>query len=193
MKSFIKNTLIGGVLLLVPLSIVLFILYKVFNIFYQLAIQLHDYIPIESIKGVILINLIAVLLILLLCFSFGLIARINKVKIFKDFLEERVLMQIPGYIFFKTYTKGLDETIEKSSELDPVLVEFDDNYQLGFLIEEVKNGLSTVYLPGAPNPWSGSVIYVDNERIRQLDISARKAINHLQQTGKGIDIGINSK
>lgn len=184
MKSYLRKTLIGGLLFLIPLSILSYILFQVFKVFSNFAELVDQYIPIERIAGHIAIDLLAIILILLVCFLFGLLAKIPKMKFFQNYLETNLLIKIPGYLFFKAYTKGLEDVENKSSELDPILVRLDDNSQLGFLIEENKEGLSSVYIPGSPNPWSGSVIYVSYDRIQQLNITPRQAIQHLQQIGK---------
>jgi uncharacterized membrane protein len=70
---------------------------------------------------------------------------------------------------------------------------FDDSAQLGFLVEENEKGLSSVFMPGSPNPWSGNVVYVEINRIKKLSITTNEAIKHLQQAGKNSEFinGIN--
>ena len=187
MKDYLKKTLIGGLLFLVPLSIILFIFFKVFKVFYHIALFIDQFIHLKSIAGMVLVDILTIVLILLVCFLFGLLAMSKKAQFFQNVIEKQFLLKVPGYIFFKAMTKGLKKDEENAShELDPVLIRFDDNSQLGFLIEENKDGLSSIYMPGAPNPWSGSVIYVEQDRISQLNITARQAIQHLQQAGKGL-------
>ena len=40
----------------------------------------------------------------------------------------------------------------EAKNMQPVLVRFDDNSQLGFEIERLDNGQVVIYLPGAPDP-----------------------------------------
>jgi uncharacterized membrane protein len=184
MKTFIKKTIIGGVLFLIPISLVIILLLKVFGFMLKIADLIYKILPIENILGIGTANLIAILLILLICFLFGLIASNKNIDVFKNTLEKNILMKIPGYLFIKAYTKGLEDQNKGKNELNPILVIFDDNAQLGFLIEENEKGLSSVFMPGSPNPWSGNVIYVEWGRIKQLSITTNQAIKHLQQTGK---------
>ena len=184
MKDYIKKTIIGGLLFLVPLSVVGYIIYRLLAVFYKFALVVDKVIPIKTVAGIATANILAILILLLVCFLFGLIATSQKIKFFQNVVERNFLLKIPGYIFFKAYTKGMENQENSSHELDPVLVHFDDNSQLGFLIEEFPDGLSSIFLPGSPNPWSGNVIYVSFDRIQQLDISTRQAIQHLQRAGK---------
>jgi uncharacterized membrane protein len=42
-----------------------------------------------------------------------------------------------------------------------------------------------VYLPGAPNPWSGSVAYFNSERVKRLEMSVTQAVKNIQGIGRG--------
>ncbi len=187
MGEYFKKTIIGGVLFLIPLSVIAYILFRIFKVFRGIAEFIDQFIPIKTIAGAVAVDVLAILLIVLVCFFFGLLAKASAIQFFREVIEDKILIHIPGYVFFKVYTKGMEDASTNTNELDPVLVDFDDNTQLGFLIHEAKEGLSTIYLPGSPNPWSGSVVYVKNSRIRQVDISSRKAFQHLQQTGRNSD------
>lgn len=187
MKKFIKATILGGVLFLIPLSLVTILLLKIFGFMLQIAEVVDQFIPIHSVFGIATANILAILLIVLVCFLFGLLASNKRIDHFKKLIEKNVLMKIPGYLFIKAYTKGLEINKKEPYELAPVLVLFDDNAQLGFLVEKKEKGLSSVFMPGAPNPWSGNVIYVEQERIKRLGITTSQAIKHLQLAGQNSD------
>lgn len=193
MKTFIKKTIIGGLLFLIPISILIILLLKVFGFMLKIADLIYKFVPIENILGVGTANIIAILLILLICFLFGLIASNKNIDSFKNTIETNILMKIPGYLFIKAYTEGLEDHNKEKNELSPIIVIFDDNAQLGFLIEENEKSLSSVFMPGSPNPWSGNVIYVERDRIKKLSITTNEAIKHLQQVGKNSEFinGIN--
>jgi uncharacterized membrane protein len=42
-----------------------------------------------------------------------------------------------------------------------------------------------VYLPGAPNPWSGTVVYVTQERVKHLPMSVSEVVRNIWMLGKG--------
>jgi uncharacterized membrane protein len=65
----------------------------------------------------------------------------------------------------------------------PVLARFDDFCQLAFETGRTPGG--TVYLPGAPNPWSGCLVFVDAERVRKLPASATEALKVIRALGRG--------
>jgi uncharacterized membrane protein len=55
-------------------------------------------------------------------------------------------------------------------------------------------GEVAVYLSGAPNPWSGSVVYVASERVKRFPITLTEALRNIRSLGKGsIDIAQKQK
>ena len=54
-----------------------------------------------------------------------------------------------------------------------------------FEVERVSGGYVVVYLPGAPNPWSGSVAYLTEDRVEPLDLAPQDAIKNIRVLGRG--------
>jgi uncharacterized membrane protein len=69
--------------------------------------------------------------------------------------------------------------------MTPVLVTLDDYKQIAFEVERTAGGNVVVYLPGAPNPWSGSVVYVSEDRVEPLDMQPQDAIKNIRVLGRG--------
>ena len=74
---------------------------------------------------------------------------------------------------------------ETAKSLLSVLVRFDDNAQIGFEVERTGDGSVVVYLPGAPYPWSGSVAYFIEDRVKKLNLSVAQAIGNIRHLGRG--------
>jgi uncharacterized membrane protein len=66
---------------------------------------------------------------------------------------------------------------------DVVLVDIEEVWQIGFLMDEIDDQLSTVYIPGAPNPMSGDVFFVKNERLKKLDLPELSAMKIYKKLG----------
>ena len=188
MKGFfqlIKTTIIGGLIFLVPIIIVVAILGKAFELMIKVAKPLSEWIPLDSIGGVALANILAVLAILLCCLIAGIIAKGDTAKHILKSVESKLLVAIPGYTFVKGVTDSLDSSEEAAKAFVPVIAKFDDNAQIGFEIERTEKGNVVVYLPGSPNPWSGSVVYVNAGRVELLDMTVPDAINNIRHLGRG--------
>lgn len=183
--KFIKTTIIGGILFMIPIVVIIIIVTKAFQIMLKIAKPIDKLIPIESVGGVALANLIAILAVLVLCFLAGLLANGRNLRKLQRTLESKVLINIPGYRFVKGITDGIQSNEKASEHFLPVLAEFDDNAQIGFEIERTDTGRVAVYLPSSPNPWSGTVVYVDPERIVKLDMTPNEVVKTVQQLGRG--------
>ena len=69
--------------------------------------------------------------------------------------------------------------------LGPVLVSIEDGWQIGYLIEEMDSGWVAVFLPQAPAPLSGNVMYMPIERTRPLGITMAQAMIIVKNPGTG--------
>ncbi len=71
---FLKATLIGGVAFLVPIVVLLMVLGKAFELMSRLAAPVQRFVPLESIGGIAVADLVAVLAMVLVCLLAGLFA-----------------------------------------------------------------------------------------------------------------------
>lgn len=183
--GFIKTTVVGGFVFLIPAAIVVVVLGKVIGALKALAKALAPIFGIESFVGGLVLNLIALAVIVLLCFVAGLLARRASAKHMRAKLDSTLLNSFPGYAFVKGFADNLRHTEELASSFVPVVVQFDDYVQLAFETHRGDDGKVSVYLPGAPNPWSGTVVYVTSERVKPLAITLTDAIRNIRTLGKG--------
>ena len=65
------------------------------------------------------------------------------------------------------------------------ITRFDDSWQLVFEIERLADGKVVVFLPGSPDPWSGSVCVVSDDRVTPLDLTVNSAANLMKRLGRG--------
>jgi uncharacterized membrane protein len=182
--QFIKTTILGGLIFLVPLFIVTIVLAKAHGLMAKVAKPFSALIPLDSIGGVATANILAILAILLCCLIAGMIARGDAAKRLLKAIEEKLLV-IPAYAFVKGVTDSLISSEEAAKAFVPVIVKFDDNAQIAFEIERSERGNVVIYLPGSPNPWSGSVVYFKEDRVERLDITVPEAINNIRHLGRG--------
>ena len=182
--NFIKTTTIGGIVFMVPIVIIIVILGKAFELMLKVARPIDKLIPIESIGGIAVANLLALLAVLVICFVAGVAARSALAKKFYQAIDNG-LLAIPGYAFVKAHTDSMKLGQAEAKSMQPVMVRFDDNSQIGFEIERLDNGQVVIYLPGAPDPWSGRVVYFHTDRVKKLELSVSEAINNVSRLGRG--------
>ena len=123
-------------------------------------------------------------MLLLLCFCAGLLARAAVEQAFAERFEARLQTLYPRYSVIKAMSQGLHGALGKQV-LKPVLARFDDHELIAFDIERLDDGRVVLYLPGAPDAWSGSVLLVAAERVQPLHIDAAELAKALKGLGRG--------
>lgn len=184
MKKLLLTTLIGGLLFLVPLVFVFIVLREAMGIMTLVATPLGKLLPLDSVAGVGLVNILAVLLLLALCLLAGVLARSAPAQTFYRRLDGLLLELIPGYAWTKTVLKSVGGEAD-TEHFKPVLVSLDDQQQLAFEMERCATGQVVVFFPGAPDVRSGTVAYVSPERVQPLAINLLTVNRVMKHMGKG--------
>lgn len=151
--AFIKTTIVGGIVFLVPVVLIVMVLGKAFELTMKLAKPMAQFIPLESFAGIALANIVGLLILALVCFIAGMIARTSLANKAVQKAESGFLWQIPGYSFAKGMTDSIGNH-DGPAALQPVFARLDDCWQIAFEVERMTDGKVVVFLPGALNPWS---------------------------------------
>jgi uncharacterized membrane protein len=183
-KSFLKSTLVGGVMFLVPVVLVVIVLKHALQLAGQLAQPLAEVLPIRQVGGVAVATIIAVVTLLLIAFLAGLLSRTGPGRRVTHWFEESILGGMPQYRMVKSLAEGLTQ-IESGEGMQPVLMRGDEGWMLGYQIEEMPNGWRVVFLPASPTPMSGNVMYVEASRVRPLDLTMHEAMVLVKRLGIG--------
>ncbi len=185
-RNFIKSTIIGGIFFLIPLTAVVLIADKLVELMRGVADRLPHLLPLKTPIGTVLLILIALLVILGICFLAGVLAQGSYFKKVRDSLDAALSALIPSFSFIKAFGDNIQSSEQYAEGFIPVLVQFDDYSQIAFEIErDPDGGKIALYLPGAPSPWSGTVAYVAPERVRRLSMSLKEALTNIRTLGSG--------
>ena len=183
--KFLMTMILGGVVFLLPLVFITIILGKAFELMMVVAKPIDKVIPLESVGNVAFVNIVAALAILLSCLLAGLAARSAWGRKIFEGADEKLRLFIPGYALMSEKVTSMVGNQERQSNLKPVLVQFDDQSQIAFEIERSPDGLVTVFLPGAPDPWSGSAVFVTADRVAPIDTEVKAALKTFKKIGHG--------
>ena len=183
LKPF-TTTLIGGVVFLLPLVVVLYLLGQGLGMAVRAVQPLLPMLPFQSVGGMALSGVAALAVVLLLCCSAGLLARAAVGRAFAERFENRLQTLYPRYTVIKAMSQGLHGALGEVV-LKPVLASFDDHQLIGFEMERLEDGRAVLYLPGAPDAWSGSVVLMAAARLQPLDVDAAALAKALQSLGAG--------
>jgi uncharacterized membrane protein len=180
----ITTTLIGGVVFLLPVVVTLAVLGQALALMVRVVQPVAAMFPDRQVGGVALASLAAMLLLLLLCYGAGLLARAALGRTLSASFEDRLQTIYPRYTVIKGMTQALGVDGVKS-ELKTVLVSFDDHQILAIEVERLTDGRVVVFVPGAPDPWSGNVVMVTQERIAALPVEIGALHRSLKSIGRG--------
>jgi uncharacterized membrane protein len=184
MFRFIKTTVLGGLLFLFPIVFIAAIIGKALEVTNKLSAPLAGLLSVDSIGGLAVVELLALVILVLICFLAGLAARTALAGKLAQSLETKVLGKIPAYTLLKSKAESVLRP-EDIAGMCPVLGRFDDSWQLAFEIERMAGGKVVVFLPGGPDPWSGSVCVMTEDRITPLDLTVKSAADIMKRLGKG--------
>jgi uncharacterized membrane protein len=184
MNSFLKSTIIGGVVFVIPFIIIVSLLLKAMKITMVIAAPLDSLIPVDTIGGIALANLLALALVIIICFLAGLAAKSLYAKRIYKSIDSKLRLFIPGYAFLKGMTGSIEED-SGDKYLIPVIAKLDDSAQIGFEVDRLESGLVVVYMPGAPNPWSGNIVLMTEDRIEKLNLKFSAVTQVMKRIGIG--------
>jgi uncharacterized membrane protein len=179
-REFIVNALLGGALVVLPIYLAVLLLLKamqtVVGLVRPVAKLLPQWMPAE--------NILALLLVLLVCFVVGLAVRTQAGRTLRARMEVSVFGKIPGYTTIRGLTQRLageaNENVWK-----PALVEIEDALVPAFIIEAHDDGRFTVFVPSVPTPFAGAVYILDATRVHPIDVPFAQAIQSISKWGSG--------
>jgi uncharacterized membrane protein len=178
--EFTKTTLIGGVLVVLPIYVSALLLVKTLSGIVALLSPVTAQLPADAQFR----RIIAFLIVVLVCFVAGLIVRTGTGLRAKNAFERMLLDKIPGY----TLLRGLAGRLagENKSEMFTVaLAEIEEALVPAFIVEELDDGRYVIFVPSVPTPAAGAIYIIARERVHLVDVSFTKAVSVISKWGAG--------
>ena len=130
-REFVVNTLVSGLLVLVPIYLAVLLLLKamqsVAGLVRPVAMLLPPSLPAE--------NILSLLLVLSFCFLIGLAVRSSTGRAIRERMEKSLFERIPGYALIRSLTQRLAGE-SRESAWQPALVEIEEALVPAFIIEQ---------------------------------------------------------
>ena len=182
--QFILTTVIGGVVFLIPVVVLVVVIAKAIGFMMVVAKPMADWLPVDTIGGVALANIIAGVALVLVCFLAGLLARHALASAFVGQLESKVLVNVPGYLMVKSLVSGFDES--RIAGLKPVALQLGTAERVGYEIEKLPDGRSMVFIPSPPNPFSGITQVLPPDQVTYLEVPIKQIMEVTENFGHGM-------
>jgi len=183
MKNLLTSALgriVTGLVVVAPVYLACLLLLKGMKSLLGLLAPVAKMLP----KSVPAVNLIALILVLIICFFVGLAVHTRMGRAIRNRLEKSLFQKIPGYSLLRSLTERL--TGETQGEAwDAALIEIEDALVPGFIIEELPDGRLTVFVPSVPTPMAGAVYVLTPDRVHRLDVPFTQAVTTISKWGSG--------
>ena len=178
--GFTVKALVSGLLIVMPVYLAVLLLLKAAGSFAGLvqpiAVLLPDWFPAE--------RLLALVLVLLVCFLVGAAVQSAAGKRIGERIERSLFDRIPGYALLRSLTLQMAGKSEDTA-WQPALAEIEEALALAFIIEELDDGRDTIFVPSVPTPLAGAVFVMSRERVHPLDVPFTQAIKSVSRWGLG--------
>ena len=185
-KEFVKSTVLGGVLVILPLAIFFFALTWIFGLVLSAISPLTNILMRNSPLQGIVADILVVALLVAVCFSVGAIVRTKLGKWLYLFVESNVFLRVPGYSLIKeTVFQFLGNKKSPFSSVALVQIFGNETLVSAFITDKHKDGTHTVFVPTGPNPTSGNIYHLPKDLVHPVDISVEDAMRSIISCGAG--------
>ena len=178
--QFLKMTLVGGLLVVLPLWVSLLLLFKAIKGALAVLQPIAKLVPQRFLHH----DVVALCLLVLICFGVGLLIRTELGKRFGDWLEQHLLGRLPGFSIIRGMI-GQFAGKEDEQSFQPALVELEEALVPAFIIEKHADGQFTVFVSYSPTPMAGAIYILQPERVHPVDVPLRKAMVCVTKWGAG--------
>ena len=184
--GFVKTTLLGAILVVVPIGIVGFALWQITIIAKGIFGPVFEKLPFDSAIIRTCAIVAAILSVVLLCYLTGVLVRTRWGRKLRAWVERRVLERIPGFKIVRSLAhQYLGE--EDARKFRPVMVDLhaSGTRVIGFEIEELGDGTVAVFVPSVPAVTLGQLQIVPAERVYPIPATMHTTIETLTMFGEG--------
>ncbi|MFP6874906.1 MAG: DUF502 domain-containing protein [Verrucomicrobiales bacterium] len=186
LKQFFISTIIGGLLVILPVALFLFIMSWVFGIIRAAIAPLTKALLERTALPDIVADAIVVVALILLCFMVGVVLRTRLGKWVYSLLEKKVLKKAPGYSIIKeTVAQFIGNKKSPFSSSALVQIFGNDTMVSAFITDEHSDGSYTVFVPTGPNPTSGNIYHLPARLVHKIDAPADEMMRSIISCGAG--------
>ena len=193
-KNFLKTTLIGGVIVILPITILIFAFRWLFGVVSSGVNPLTDLvvrtIPLLSNRyDELIATLIVIFVILGGCFLVGLFIRTRLGQMLYSSLEGGLLSRAPGYKMVKeTVNQFFGRKQSPFSSVALVQIFQNETMVTAFVTDRHGNGTVSVFVPTGPNPTSGFIYHIPEKYVHPVDVPVEDAMRSVISCGAGSEM-----
>jgi uncharacterized membrane protein len=185
-SAFLKTTVMGGLIVVLPVVLTYFFLRWLFNLVSGLISPLTRVVMAGSQIQKLMADLMVVLIIVAVCFLIGLFIKTRLGLFIYRQVEKRILRVAPGYSLFReTIKQFLGQKRRPFSQVALVRVFENSTMMTAFVTDEHPDGSFTVYVPSGLNPTSGLIYHLQKEYVHPVDVPVEETMRSIISCGAG--------
>jgi len=184
--AFIKATTLGGLFILLPLIIVLVVIGRLIIGVRDAAQAMMEKVTGEGTIADEFPLMVAILIVVGVSFFLGLGMVSRRGQTVGTWVERTLLFRIPGYAALKAILCGFS-SVDDEGAVRVGLLSLDEGLKcIVFVMEVHGDGWLTIFVPETPNPASGTVQFVKEDRVQRLPLKLHEVGPLLQHWGVGM-------
>ena len=185
-KDFFKTSLLGGMVVILPVAILFFVFNWIFNLVRNMIQPLTNLVMTKSQIQEILAAILVIAVILTLCFVIGVFVRTSLGKWIYHTLENRILKVAPGYSLIKeTVMQFLGSKKSPFSSVALAQIFGNETLVSAFVTDTHSDGSYTVFVPTGPNPTSGNIYHLEGRFVHPVDVPVEDTMRSILSCGAG--------
>jgi len=197
-KNFFRTTVLGGVIVILPITILIFAFRWLFGIVGNGIKPLTDlavaYIPLPSRYDQPIATLLVLIVIFSLCFLVGLFIRTRLGLYLYSGLESSLLSKTPGYKMIKeTVNQFFGKKVSPFSSVALIQIFQNETLVTGFVTDKHAGDMVSVFVPTGPNPTSGFIYHLPKKYVHPVDVPVEDAMRSVISCGAGSSMLIEQK
>ncbi|MGD9202501.1 MAG: DUF502 domain-containing protein [Chitinispirillia bacterium] len=186
LKTFIRTSLMGGFIVVLPIAILIAALNWIFNFITDLIQPLTGFIVLQADIKETIAHIFVILIILFLCFILGTIVKTKIGKFLYTSINNNLLIKVPGYSLIKeTIVQFLGDKKSPFSSVALVNIFGNETMATAFVTDEHTDESYTVFVPTGPNPTSGNIYHLKKEFVHKIDVSVEDTMRSIISCGAG--------
>ena len=186
LKSFIMTSMLGGVIVILPVAIFAAVFGWVFQFVTNLIQPLTNLVVAKSDLKEIIADVLVLVVILVSCFVIGMVVRTKFGKFIYKAIEHRLIKIAPGYNLIKeTVLQILGNKKSPFSSVALAQIFGNETLVTAFVTDEHADGSFTVFIPTGPNPTSGNIFHLKGKYVHPVAVYAEEAMRSIISCGSG--------
>ena len=181
--AFLRATFVGGIVFLMPVFLIAWILNTGFKLAMKLTQPALKLLPDSLSHELAVGTTLTILVIVGMAFAAGVFSRTATGQRLFQWIENSIVGSLPQFSFVRSFADSIDG--EEHDNVEVVLVPADAGLVLGFVFRPEPGPIVPVFLPGAPQWTSGSVVFAKREDVIPAGIDFAEAAKILKRLGVG--------